>query len=100
MPFVSCVAQSQSESLPEDATGAFPAIDRMLEADGLYAEQAKRHAAKLKEAKKYKAEATGSPGFQLRLLSRLLGSRSVVPVREVRGPCTTGNRWRMHLHGS
>jgi hypothetical protein len=51
MPFVSCVAQSQSESLPEDATGAFPAIDRMLEADGLYAEQAKRHAAKLKEAK-------------------------------------------------
>jgi hypothetical protein len=37
--------------LPEDAVGAFPAIDRMLEADQLYAEQLKVHAAKLKAAK-------------------------------------------------
>ena len=38
-------------ALAEDAVGAFPAIDRMLEADELYAEQLKVHAAKLKAAK-------------------------------------------------
>jgi len=37
--------------LPEDAVGAFPAIDRMLEADELYAAQLKVHVARLKAAK-------------------------------------------------
>ena len=37
--------------MPEDAVGAFPAIDRMLEVDELYAEQLKLHNAKLKAAK-------------------------------------------------
>ena len=44
-------ADASNASLPEDAVGAFPAIDRMLEEDELFAEQLKVHAAKLKAAK-------------------------------------------------
>ena len=43
--------QATAGSVVEEAPGAFPAIDRMLESDGLFAEQVKLHAATLKAAK-------------------------------------------------